>query len=1028
MIRYSALLTILLLLGGSSMQAQLSPYYSFQDVYKDGLELYEKSQYGAAQKLFDRFVLAEERKRTEEQNDLYVNARFYQAMSAYHLERENTEALMVQFMTAFPTNTKANLLRYYQARYYFDRKKYSQALDPLLISYTFTGTSLGKERYDELEFMLGYSYYLLNKNDKALPYFTSSGSRPNAYQEDSRYYRALILYKDQDFEEAYTSLKELTSSQKYGQETQIYLANTLLKLKRMDELYVLADKLAANRPRNQDPQVYFIVANASYEREDYPRAAQYFRQFEENRGKLNRTGNFRYAYSLYQQGKYEDAIPMFQRSLSKSDTLGQTASYYLGFCYLEIKDESSSKFAFKKAADAIGDVNSSITEDALYQYAKVAFSTQDYDESLRALRRLEANYPSAEYASEVRSLIGEILLYSKNYPEAISYLESVPRTNRRSREAYQTACYYYALQLYEDEQFGNSNVYFQKAIENDIDRDVALSARYWMAESRFRQGNYDQARAGFTSYQRQSSARSNEYFADSHFGLGWCYFKEKQYTSARSGFDQYISLRNRQSNPQLLVDAHLRAGDCMFLQRKYPAAIEYYDKVTKVRYGQQDYAYYQIAESNYRQGRYSSSVNIFDQMVNNFRDSKYRDDALDRMSEIYATWIKDNNQAAKYAKILVQDYPRSPLAANGYNRLALVSYNLGNEQAAINYFKKVLSDYTFDKKNSQIALDNLSSLLPAGEFDRVLADYRSKNPKVDEGVADLSFNLGVDRYYSGNYSSAITQFSNYINDFKNGPNYFEALLYRARSYKSTGNANRALGDYQRVYSGTVKNSFTHVALFEAAEMKFEQKQYMGALELYQQLESTAENLENRNLGIFGVAKSYKTMSNYQEAQRALEKIANNPEVNETSRVQAQVEIGHCLYLLRDLAGAMEAFANIERDYKNAFGAESQYMITRILYDLGRYAETKEAGIYMKSEYPTFNYWKANAFLFVAEANYKLGETFQAKGVLESLITEAAFPDIQEAASKRLKEIEAEEQQNESSIILEDDGKRPDGNE
>jgi hypothetical protein len=89
------------------------------------------------------------------------------------------------------------------------------------------------------------------------------------------------------------------------------------------------------------------------------------------------------------------------------------------------------------------------------------------------------------------------------------------------------------------------------------------------------------------------------------------------------------------------------------------------------------------------------------------------------------------------------------------------------------------------------------------------------------------------------------------------------------------------------------------------------------------------------------------------------------------------------------------------------------MITRILYDLGRYPETKEAGIYMKSEYPTFNYWKAKAFLFVAEANYKLGEVFQAKGVLESLIAEASFPDIQQAAAKRLEEIQLEEQKKEN---------------
>ena len=1026
MMKNSALFLVLLFMGGMGVQAQLSPYYDYQDLYKDALELYDKAQYGAAQKHFDRFIAAEERKRAEEKNDLYVNGRFYQAMSAYRLDRDNAVALFERFLVDFPTNSKANLLRFYLAKYYFDKQKYSLALDPLLISYTYTGSSLGVDRYNEIEFMLGYSYFYTNKNDKALPYFTSSASRPNAYQEDARYYRAIILYKDQDFEQAYTSLKELESSQKYGQETQIYLANTLLKLRRYDELYVLADKLVgAGRGRKQDPQVYFIVANASYERNDYPRAAQYFREFEANRGRLNRSGNFRYAYSLYKQARYADAIPLFQRALSLNDALGQTSSYYLGFCYLETGDPASSKFAFKKAAEATGDVNPEITEDALYQYAKVAFSTHDYDESLRALRRLEAGYPRAAYIPEVRSMIGEILFYSKNYPEAISYLESIPLTTRRAREAYQTACYFYGLQLYEAGQFANANTYFQKTINQDIDRNMSLSARYWLAESQFRQGNYAQARTAFTTYQNQPGARTNEFFAMSNFGMGWCYFKEKNYSAAKRSFDAFVEQRDAQTPPQILVDAYLRTGDCLFLQRNYTEANTYYDKVARARYGQQDYALYQMAESNYRQGRYVPSVNTFEQVVNNFKESQYRDNALDRMSDIYATWIKDNNQAAKYAQMLVREYPRSPLAADGYNRLALVSYNMGNEQAAVNYFKKVLDDYTFDRRNSQIALDNLSSLLPPNEFDRVLQNYRNKNPKVDEGVAELSFNIGVDRYYAGNYSSAITQFTNYINDFKSGPNYFEALLFRARSYKATKDMTKALGDYERVYSGSVKNAFTHIALFEAAELRFDQAQYTGALQLFQQLTETAGNLENRNTGLFGVAKSYKALSNYREAQRALERIADNPEVNETSRVQARVEIGHCLYLLGDLAGAMETFANVERAYKNAFGAESQYMITRILYDMKRYAETKEAGIYMNREFPTFNYWKAKAFLYVAEANYSLGEVFQAKGVLESLISEASFPDIQQAATKRLKEIQDEEQKRENQRFApENDPTRP----
>ncbi|MEM8901500.1 MAG: hypothetical protein AAGC85_25550, partial [Bacteroidota bacterium] len=68
-------------------------------------------------------------------------------------------------------------------------------------------------------------------------------------------------------------------------------------------------------------------------------------------------------------------------------------------------------------------------------------------------------------------------------------------------------------------------------------------------------------------------------------------------------------------------------------------------------------------------------------------------------------------------------------------------------------------------------------------------------------------------------------------------------------------------------------------------------------------------------------------------------------------------------------------------------------------------------------YPSFNYWKARTYLVVAEANYELGEIFQAKGTLQSLVdqTRDRYPDIFEAASKRLAEIEEEERNNEARL-------------
>ena len=113
--------------------------------------------------------------------------------------------------------------------------------------------------------------------------------------------------------------------------------------------------------------------------------------------------------------------------------------------------------------------------------------------------------------------------------------------------------------------------------------------------------------------------------------------------------------------------------------------------------------------------------------------------------------LKNNAQAIKYGKMLVEEYPKSPLAADAYNRLALASYNNRATQfSAVKYFKKVISDYASDKKNAQIALDNLAGLVTESQsLIKFWPITEAKNPNMDTNLATLVFNTGRDRFFCG---------------------------------------------------------------------------------------------------------------------------------------------------------------------------------------------------------------------------------------------------------------------------------------
>ncbi|MEL7339746.1 MAG: tetratricopeptide repeat protein, partial [Bacteroidota bacterium] len=313
------------------LQGQLSPYETYLELYDQALELFEKKHFGASQKKVEELLRFEKDLRAGAKNDLHTNALFMQAVGAYQLQRSDAEALLNDFLRDHSANTKATQIEFYLGKLYFDKQNFRGAIRPFLAAYQ--SGNLPASMMDELIFRLAYSYFMDGQNELATRYFTTVAGRSNPFQEDARYYQSVILYQDLDYEGAYIAFKELEKSPKYGKEIRVYLANTLLKLKRYDELYVLAEELiGSNRAKGKDSQVYYVVANASFERQDFPRTVDYFSQYVSNRGKMSKTDQFRFGYAYYKQRKYAEAIPVFQRALGGADSLEQVASYYLGFC------------------------------------------------------------------------------------------------------------------------------------------------------------------------------------------------------------------------------------------------------------------------------------------------------------------------------------------------------------------------------------------------------------------------------------------------------------------------------------------------------------------------------------------------------------------------------------------------------------------------------------------------------------------------------------------------------------------------
>jgi len=171
------------------------------------------------------------------------------------------------------------------------------------------------------------------------------------------------------------------------------------------------------------------------------------------------------------------------------------------------------------------------------------------------------------------------------------------------------------------------------------------------------------------------------------------------------------------------------------------------------------------------------------------------------------------------------------------------------------------------------------------------------------------------------------------------------------------------------------------------------------------MEGKSGKLEDRLSAQFGRANIHLSNKDYEAARREFQSIYTDANTTEYSRMRARVQLAVCDYHLNRKDVALKEFTEIESLDKKVFGAESQYYITRILYDRGAFEQCRDTAIYLKNTYPAYNQWKAKAYLVLAEAYLSLGDTLQAvKGTLRSLADQDAYPQVQREAQARLDEI------------------------
>jgi TolA-binding protein len=257
-----------------------------------------------------------------------------------------------------------------------------------------------------------------------------------------------------------------------------------------------------------------------------------------------------------------------------------------------------------------------------------------------------------------------------------------------------------------------------------------------------------------------------------------------------------------------------------------------------------------------------------------------------------------------------------------------------------------------------------------------------------------------------NCSDAIRAFSDYLERFPYGTYSVNASYYKAECELKNGNREQALADLEHVIKQPT-SEFTASSLLQAARLCMVTEDWEKALYYYGRMDEFSELKEHEMEALEGMTDCNYELRKWADAITTAMMMLSNESVDDARINKAHYIMAKSYYAMDNLENARVEFNITENLSDDAHGAESKYMVAYIDYATGKLTQA-ENGIFELSEnYASHDYWVAKGFLLLADVYLALGNDFQAKETLKSIIDNYRGPDLGEIAAEKLKALENE---------------------
>ena len=847
----------------------------------------------------------------------------------------------------------------------------------------------------------------MDELDEAAKNFYEIKDSDNLYVAAARYYYAHISYQQQNYQTASENFQKISNDPQFGPLVPYYLTQIFYLQKKYNQLLAYAPAVLDSAPPKRENEIRKLIGDAYYKIKEFKKSLPYLEKSIQAQGG-NEEDFYQLGFAHFQVKNYNQAINAFQRSIGENDTLSQSAYYYIGEASILTKNKRSAKDAFRQAHQ-LG-IDPELTEDALFNYAKVAYelSYHPYDDAIVAFEEFINEYPNSPLLKDAYEFLVGVYYTTKNYERALESIDRIKSSDIKLLRAKQRLAYYRGIELFNEDRFLAASEKLELSLKHNYDPKLKASAIFWLAECFYQIGDYHNADNYYSDFLMTSGSLSLPFYNRAYYNLAYTYYEREKYKSAIFWFREFVS-KEDPANKGLINDAYLRIGDSYFIQTDYRNAIEYYDKAAEMKIVNQDYAMLQSAICSGINGDQQSKTKKLGVIVREMKQSPYIDDAV---FELGITQLNQgrSEEALSYFNQLIADYPNSNYVAETYLRLGLIYYNREEDELALNALDKLVKNYPSSDVSKE-ALEKINKIFIDKGDAQAYEDYIAGVPFADISQAVLdstTYVIAENGYLAGKCEKATRDFTNYLKQYPNGRYRLNAHFYRGECEAKANFYEEAIQDLEYVIAQKA-NRFTVKSHLLLGELYTSAQLIDSAISIYKALKVKADRQEYLNTANLNLMKLYFQKEEFEFATLYADEVLLQDAFSQQSTQLARMVLAKSNFEKENYKGVIEQLSEIYNG-TNEISAEAKYMLAKTYYLQGKYEESDTVIYQLVDQVPSYPHWIAKGFILLADNFIAKDDIYNARITFQSVIDNSDDEILIEIAQDKLSMLDKVEQE------------------